>query len=96
MVAIPLTPMAIVGINGALGTGKIAMGGRMTTLSGALPDELLFAFTDLWKPHMDGKDPILELITVTVPEAGGWLPVGVVAVGACVASRFRRARARSF
>lgn len=90
MVAIPLTPMAIVAINGALGTGKIAMGGRMTTLSGALPDEFLFAFTDLWKPHMVGKEPILELIAVAVPEARGWMLIAAVGVGALVVLRSRR------
>lgn len=70
---IPLTPGAVMAINTFMGSGKIAMGGRVTTLSFIPPDELLFGFTDLIGPHMSGKTPHLSLTVVPGPSGAALL-----------------------
>jgi hypothetical protein len=84
-----LTPDAVTAITGAMGVGKIALGGRIVSFDGTHVDELLFAFTDIPSPHMAGKAPSLVLLTA-VPEAGGWLQVGAAAAVAGAIKRFRR------
>jgi hypothetical protein len=64
---IPLTSGVVAALNGLLGSGRISFGGRISTFDGIHVDELLFAFTDLFKPHMLGKFPTLVITTVPEP-----------------------------
>jgi hypothetical protein len=84
---IPLTPGAIFAINSGMGSMKIALGGRLTTLSFIPPDELVFGFTDLIGPHMKGKEPKLVLTIIPAPGAAGVL--GWAGVVACRRRRIR-------
>lgn len=82
---IPLTPAAVTGINAMMGSGKLAVGGRITSLSFIPPDELLFGFTDMAAPHMEGKEPYLSLTVVPAP-------AGACLFGTCfMLARRRRA-----
>lgn len=76
-ILIPLTPPALAAINAFMGSGKIAMGGRLTTLDFLHPDELVFGFTDLIAPHMEFKTPSLVLEVIPAPGAAVALGLGI-------------------
>lgn len=79
-IMIPLSPPALAAINSLLGTGKVAMGGRLTSLDFLHPDELVFGFTDLIAPHMEHKTP--SLVLDIVPAPGPFVVFGFAAIGA--------------
>ncbi|MGH7243846.1 MAG: hypothetical protein ACREJD_10550 [Phycisphaerales bacterium] len=87
MLEVDVSPIALGFINSMLGTGTVAFGGRIESFDGTHIDELLFAFTDLWKPHMLGKEPVLEITFVPGP---GVLSAGVL-LGGILTCRRRRA-----
>ncbi len=79
-ILIPLSAPALAAINAFMGSGKIAMGGRLTSLDFLHPDELVFGFTDLIAPHMEDKTPSLVLEVIPAPASVALL--GVLALGA--------------
>ncbi|MBN8598376.1 MAG: hypothetical protein J0L78_11945 [Planctomycetes bacterium] len=83
---IDMSPMTLGYLNATMGVGTVAFGGRIESFDGTHIDELLFAFTDLWMPHMLGKEPVLEI--TLVPGAGGVL--SLMGVGVVVGVRRRR------
>jgi hypothetical protein len=78
-VEIPLSGPALGAINAMMGSGKLACGGRIASLSFIPPDELLFGFTDLVGPHMMDKTPYLSLTVVPGPGVGMVMAAGLVA-----------------
>ncbi len=84
-ILIPLSAPALAAINAFMGSEKLAIGGRLTTLDFLHPDELVFGFTDMSAPHMMGKEPTLILEIIPAPGASI-----AITGGALLASRRRR------
>jgi len=87
MLEIDLSPITLGFLNSMLGVGTVAFGGRIESFDGTHVDELLFAFTDLWKPHMLGKEPVLEITFVPGAPAFGAM---MIAGGILACRRSRR------
>lgn len=79
-ILIPLSAPALAAINAFMGSGKVAMGGRLTSLDFLHPDELVFGFTDLIAPHMEDKAP--SLVLEVIPAPASVAPLGVLALTA--------------